>query len=96
MWQYAQIPKARVRHDGGGKLSGEIKTLLVRDITRRSRTPSRLPRSVEEWLISQNIHFTGTGLGGVFGKGLVIETRLIKIKQIPKIKHSKTKENFRF
>jgi DNA-nicking Smr family endonuclease len=44
---------------GGGKLSGEISILVgTGHHTKGSRTPSRLPRSVEEWLISQNIHFT--------------------------------------
>ena len=42
---------------GGGKLSGEISILVgTGHHTKGSRTPSRLPRSVEEWLISQNIH----------------------------------------
>ena len=45
---------------GGGKSRGELISILVGTghHTKGSRTPSRLPSSVEQWLISEKIHFT--------------------------------------
>ena len=45
---------------GGGKSRGEFISILVGTghHTKGARTPSRLPSSVEQWLISEKIHFT--------------------------------------
>ena len=49
-----------LKRELGRKLPGELISILVGTghHTKGSRTPSRLPASVQDWLISEKIHFT--------------------------------------
>ena len=49
-----------LKRELAGKLPGELISILVGTghHTKGSRTPSRLPASVQDWLISEKIHFT--------------------------------------
>ena len=80
---------------GGGKLSGEISILVgTGHHTKGSRTPSRLPRSVERLICK--IFTLPNRSRGVFVRVSYLKIMINRNQINAKIKHSKQKEIFRF